>query len=84
MKTLEKNQISPFWESHGKHVQNLSKIMNKSQPTLNNTRNMNNGSRKEPQKCITLEKNCNSLVNKTKFVGWLFFSATSDFKEKLT
>ena len=80
---FEEHQISIFFEIQAKSVQSLPEIVNKSQPTLYNTANMTNGSRKEPQKCNTLEKSFSSLINKTKFTSWLSFSAISDSKEKL-
>jgi hypothetical protein len=79
---LEKNQISALFEIHGKQVQNLLEILNKSQPTLYNTSNMTVGSRKEPQKCNTLERSFSSLVIKAKFAVWHCFSTTSDLRRK--
>jgi hypothetical protein len=78
-----KSQISIFFKIQAKLVQNLPEIVNKSQPTLNNTLNMTYESRKEPQKCNTLENNFANLTNKTKFTRWLCFLTISDLKETL-
>ena len=75
-----KNQISILFKIHSKIVQKLLKIMNKSQLTLYNAFNTTIGSRKEPQKCNTLEKSFSSLMNK---VEWLSFLTTSDSRRNL-
>jgi len=74
------NQIYIIFEIHGKPVQKLPEIMNKSQLALYNAFNMPIGSRKESQKCDTLEKSFSSLMNKVK---WPSFLTTSDSRRNL-
>jgi len=74
------NQISILFGIPAKPVQKLPEIMNKSQLTLYNAFNMPIGSRKEPQKCNTLERSFSSLINK---VEWLSFLTTSDSRRNL-
>jgi len=78
-----KNQISIFLKIQAKTVQDLPEIVNKSQSSLYNSFNKTKGSRKEFQKCNTLEESFSNFKNKAKFTSLLSFLTSSDSKEKM-